>query len=515
MPRRSQAPERLLTTVMFTDIVGSTERAAELGDKRWRQVIAAHHAIIRRQLKRFNGREVDTAGDGFFATFDQPARAIDCAQAAVQGVRRLGIDIRAGVHMGEVEVIGPKVGGIAVHIGARIMAQASPGQVLVSSTVRDLMAGSDLKFEDLGAHELKGVPAQWRLYAVEAPGAEAEAEQPLVVEEPARRAGFPTIRALIIGVVLVLVIPPVLYLRGRGGPSFTPAADTVVRIAGGKIDGGARVGHTPTSLAFGDGRVWVANFDDSTIQSIDPATHESNAAQGGLPGNPTGLAVGGGYVWVTFGLAVGEVVQIDPAQRNSLKRIEVGTGVEGIAFGDGFAWAVNGDTNELLKIDPATSTVVDHVELDPDSGAKGVAEGGGYVWVAESLKGSVLRIRATDTSDKVTIPLPSAGQQPHPEQIAYGAGFVWVTDSSLDLVTRINPDALSGGTSTITGVGNGPAGVAAGPAGVWVANSLDGSVVRIDPQSRQVVQRVEVGDFAVQGVAESPDAVWVSVQSRS
>jgi class 3 adenylate cyclase/DNA-binding beta-propeller fold protein YncE len=520
MPRRAEIPERLLTTLLFTDIVGSTERAAEMGDKQWRRIISAHHALVRRHLKRFNGKEVDTAGDGFFATFDQPAQAIRCAEAVVQDVGRLGIQVRAGVHMGEVEVIGPKVGGIAVHIGARIMSKAGPGQVLVSSTVRDLMSGSDLKFEDLGSQELKGVPAQWRLYAVEPPlQTERALEQPLAVEEPVRRSRFPTILALIIiGVVLVLVIPPVLVLRGRGGQSFAVGTDTVVRIAGGRVDGGAHVGHTPSSVAFGEDRVWVANFNDSTIQSIDPQTHEASPAQGGLPGNPTGLTVGGGYVWVTFGLAVGEVVRIDPNQPNSVKPIsDVGTGVGAIAFGDGFAWAVNGQTDELLKIDPATASVVERIALDPDSGATGVAEGGGYVWVAESLKGTVLRISATDPTDRVSIPLPlGPGQQPaRPEQVAYGAGFVWVTDTSLDQVTRVNPGELSGGASPITGVGDGPVGIAAGPQGVWVANSLDGTVAQIDPQTRQVIRRVKMGDFSVEGVTESSDAIWVTVHSRS
>src|SRR5206468_5196354 len=166
MPRRADAPERLLATVLFTDIVGSTQLASELGDRGWRQLISRHHAFVRKTLKKYNGREVDTAGDGFFATFDQPARAIGCAKELVAGLHAMGIEIRAGVHMGEVEVIGPKVGGIAVHIGSRVMSKARPGEVLVSSTVRDLVAGSDMRFEDLGAHELKGVPAQWRLYAV-------------------------------------------------------------------------------------------------------------------------------------------------------------------------------------------------------------------------------------------------------------------------------------------------------------------------------------------------------------
>src|SRR5439155_15362655 len=168
MPRRTGAPERLLTTVMFTDIVGSTQLAAELGDRGWRQLLSRHHAYVRKVLKRYGGREVDTAGDGFFVTFDQPARAISCARDLVEGLHRMGIEIRAGVHMGEVEVIGPKVGGIAVHIGSRVMSKAAPGEVLVSSTVRDLMSGSDIAFEDRGMQVLKGVPAEWHLFAIEA-----------------------------------------------------------------------------------------------------------------------------------------------------------------------------------------------------------------------------------------------------------------------------------------------------------------------------------------------------------
>jgi class 3 adenylate cyclase len=159
--------DRILATVLFTDIVGSTTKAAELGDRAWHELLAAHHDRIRRELSRFRGREVDTAGDGFFATFDGPARAIRCACAAIESVRELGIEIRAGLHTGECEVVDGKVGGIAVHIGARVSAHAGPGEVLVSSTVRDLVAGSGLTFADRGAAELKGVPGEWRLYAVE------------------------------------------------------------------------------------------------------------------------------------------------------------------------------------------------------------------------------------------------------------------------------------------------------------------------------------------------------------
>jgi class 3 adenylate cyclase len=161
-------PDRLLATVMFTDIVGSTEHAVTLGDRRWRELLEQHHVVVRRELTRFRGREIDTAGDGFFATFDGPARAVRCACAIGDAVKGLGISIRAGLHTGEVEPMGDKVGGIAVHIGARVAAQAKPGEVLVSNTVKDLVAGSGLRFSDHGVHALKGVPGEWRLYAVEA-----------------------------------------------------------------------------------------------------------------------------------------------------------------------------------------------------------------------------------------------------------------------------------------------------------------------------------------------------------
>jgi pimeloyl-ACP methyl ester carboxylesterase len=165
--RHGPEPDRVLATVLFTDIVGATERAAALGDRAWRDLLGQHHALIRRELARFRGREVDTAGDGFLASFDGPARAVRCAAAISDGVTPLGLAIRAGLHTGEVEVMGEKLGGIAVHIGARVAGQAGPGEVLVSSTVRDLVAGSGLRFHDRGAHALKGVPGEWRLFAVE------------------------------------------------------------------------------------------------------------------------------------------------------------------------------------------------------------------------------------------------------------------------------------------------------------------------------------------------------------
>lgn len=160
-------PDRVLATVLFTDIVSSTAKAAELGDRGWRQLLEQHHALIRRQLVRFRGSELDIAGDGFFARFDGPARAVRCARAIAKGVRELGLEIRAGLHTGECELLDGKVSGIAVHIGARVAKTAEPGEVLVSSTVKDLVAGSGLTFSERGTAELKGVPGKWQLFSVD------------------------------------------------------------------------------------------------------------------------------------------------------------------------------------------------------------------------------------------------------------------------------------------------------------------------------------------------------------
>jgi len=158
--------ERVLATVLFTDIVGSTERAVALGDRAWRDLLERHHTVVRQEIERYRGREIDSSGDGFLATFDGPARAIRCAKGIRDAVRSLGIEIRAGVHTGECERVDDKLAGVAVHTGARVMTKAGPGEVLVSSTVKDLVAGSGLDFREHGTHTLKGVPGEWRLFAV-------------------------------------------------------------------------------------------------------------------------------------------------------------------------------------------------------------------------------------------------------------------------------------------------------------------------------------------------------------
>ena len=164
--REPVEPEQVLATVLFTDLVGSTERAQALGDRRWGDLLERHHDAVRAELTRYRGHEIDTAGDGFFASFDGPARAIRCAQAVLDSLERLGLPARGGLHTGECELVGDKLAGIAVHIGARVAAEARAGEVLVSQTVRDLVAGSGIEFEDRGLHVLKGLSEPRKLFAV-------------------------------------------------------------------------------------------------------------------------------------------------------------------------------------------------------------------------------------------------------------------------------------------------------------------------------------------------------------
>jgi class 3 adenylate cyclase len=223
----------VLVTVLFTDIVGSTEIAAELGDRRWRDLVGRHHAIVRRELKRFRGRELDTAGDGFFARFERPADAIRCACAVSDEVRELGIEIRAGIHVGEAEVFEHKVGGIAVNVAARVMGVAEGGEVLVSSTLRDAVAGSGFAFADHGTHRLKGIEGEWRLFEVTSVDGERRS-LPLSEEEARSRRGFSEAvparghRGLIVGaaVLVVALIGGGIALSGEDNHAHTKIIET-------------------------------------------------------------------------------------------------------------------------------------------------------------------------------------------------------------------------------------------------------------------------------------------------
>ena len=282
-----RTPVRTLATVMFTDIVGSTQLATALEDRRWQELLARHHRIVRRNLKRFSGREIDTAGDGFFATFEQPANGVRCACAIATEVRELGIEIRAGLHTGEVEVARSGVRGVAVHLGSRIMSVASAGEVMVSSTTRDLIAGSGITLADHGVHRLKGIDGEWHLFEVTAvdgeplapPLDETEAERRRAAIEPppmsARRG--PRIAAAVVAASILGIVGFLLLSGGDTSPrrnpgkgSSSPEPPPVNAIVGVRADTFALVGVAPDVVAAtggghpriegGEGGVWVQDI---------------------------------------------------------------------------------------------------------------------------------------------------------------------------------------------------------------------------------------------------------------
>ncbi|MFN2433119.1 MAG: adenylate/guanylate cyclase domain-containing protein, partial [Gemmatimonadota bacterium] len=251
--------DRFLATVLFTDIVGSTERAAELGDRPWRELLQAHHALARREIARCGGRELNMTGDGFLATFDAPERALRCACAIREGVQRIGIGIRAGLHTGEIEIVNENVGGIGVHIAARVLAAAAPGEILVSSTLRDVASGSGFGFEDRGTHALKGVPGEWRLSAV--------ASEPVTLPvagfwERAREARLARVILLyLLAAAAVLGLTFFLQDRLQLPPWILPAAVLLIVIGLASVSATAWVQAHPPQVSRDEGRERLGAWD--------------------------------------------------------------------------------------------------------------------------------------------------------------------------------------------------------------------------------------------------------------
>ena len=319
-------PERSLATVLFTDIVGSTERAAELGDRDWHGLLDRHHAHVRREIRRYGGREVNTAGDGFLAAFERPARAIRCAWAIREAVRELGLEVRSGLHAGEVEGQARDLSGIVVHTGARVAAQANPGEILVSGTVRDLVAGSGFRFDDRGVHTLKGVPGEWRLHAVESlPTGASSSEGRRWIPELGRRQ-----IQLIAAVVGLLVVAGAIGVATRDASRIDPED----AIAAGAVPG---IAVLPFQVADPNLATWregivdllAANLDGvGGLRAIDSRTvlaqwHE-DVSEGQTPDLRTILEVaretGGSYA------VVGSAVTIGPNVRLSADVYELASG---------------------------------------------------------------------------------------------------------------------------------------------------------------------------------------------
>jgi len=490
---------------MFTDIVGSTELAAKLGDRGWKALVSRHNSVVRRELKRFAGRELDTAGDGFFVMFERPAQAIDCAWAVIDALRPLDIQIRAAVHMGEVEVMGGKVGGIAVHAASRVLNLAKPGHIYVTGIVRDVVAGSDIRFTDEGVHELRGVPGEWRLFAVE----EAAVDGALPVEampEPAaaRRSWAPVLVALGIGAVVTATGIAFVLANAGSAPPVVPRANSVLRIDPTDNRLGALVEvDDPTSMAVDGPAVWVLSLRGRTATRIDPAT--GTTAHVGLPAAPTGIAVGDGGLWITTGFGGtegGGVLRIGLANRTIESRVTLGDGVGAIAIGDGMAWVANRVRNTLSPIDLTTRSAGD--EMNVGEQPEAIAVGEGSVWVANAIDHTVWRIDPASMSRTAVLTIADA-----PYDLALGFGRLWVTSSLGNSVTVI--DIATNSLQRTLAMPGTPRGIAAASNAIWVAIS-SGSVVRIDPENPTDFRQVELAGAPEDVVVGGDNAVWVSIR---
>jgi streptogramin lyase len=518
---------RKVQTVLFTDIVGSTQLAAELEDRRWRALLHRHHAIVRRELRRFGGREIDTAGDGFLATFDEPTNGIQCAWAIADAVQAIGLEVRAGLHTGEVEMENGKVGGIAVHTAARIVGHSGPGEVLVSGTLRELAAGSGAAFEDRGRRRLKGVPGTWRVFAItELDGVprpsglapEDAAERRRRATEPGPRTGrLIAVIAVVAAVVAVAGIALLVFVASGEEEQAPRPGGALIRIDPATNDPEGRIPMrtgwlNESDIAAGEGGVWMIRRlgGSNVLLHVVPGSRRQ-PARIPLP-ESTGtrqVIVGERSVWV---LSQGPAEytslasQVDPATQRVTRTTEVGgTGIRwdpaGVAVGEGGVWVAT-TPGRIARLDPLRGTIVDQRQAAPS--ASGLAAGEGAVWVIDNLSDVLLKFDPRTLGLVSRVELPGSA-----DAVVAGEDAVWVLDVDSGTVVAVNPrsDALDDPVR----VGGQPADLAVGFGSVWVASPQEGIVSRIDPVTRGV-QEIPVGGRP-QSVAVDVDesAVWVAV----
>jgi YVTN family beta-propeller protein len=501
-------------TFLFTDIEGSTALLKQLGG-RYGEVLAEHQRILRAAFAAHGGHEVDTQGDSFFVAF---RRAKDAVAAAVAGQRDLAahewpegarVSVRMGLHTGEPRVGEQRYVGIGVHKAARIGAAGHGGQILISSTTRELIEDelpSGVTIRDLGERRLKDLDRPERLFQLVIEGLRSDfaALKTLDVELGRKRRRMYAGAALI-GVLAAAVAIPVFALgqgSGGGGANVEPNSVAVINPGTNKVIRAIAVGVRPAAVGAGGGAVWIANVDDRTVSRIDPVAR-AVVANISVPGTPTALAVEPSTVWIAHGI-LGSVSRLDPSVN------AVSTTIEGaaprstggsIAVGEGAVW-FSSSIGTVTKINPAQNKLAGTGIAGVSPSA--VAVGNGYVWVANAGGNSVSQMNPRTLGEVKQI---TVGRRPR--ALAAGAGAVWVVNEADDSVFRI--DAGTGSVTPIP-VGNAPTAIAFGSGTVWVANSGDGTVSRIDPEANEVVKTIGIGNRP-SGVAVGNGAVWVTVQA--
>jgi class 3 adenylate cyclase/streptogramin lyase len=518
-------PERRIATVLMLDVVDSTRVASELGDARYRELAARFNGLVRASLKRFGGKEEDHAGDGFFATFTQPDRAIRCAAALAEEVRTLGIEIRSGIHTGQTDDQAGKAHGIAVVIGARVMSLAQAGEILVTSTTKELATGSGFGFEDFSAHELKGVPGTWQVFAVtEVDGTQrprplpsAEAAERRAAIEPTARRERPRRAALIAGGLAGLItVVAVAYAVTREEPNPpAPLSEVVVQVDPERDPPivksipvpvprvpvpGVNLPTRPHSMLVGQGGVWTVRF--GSLFHVDPSRSEVRSRielETAGERFSVNLAEGSDKIWVAYDEGLIEVNPATDVQREvmSLRTHVSLPGSVDVVVGGGFVWVGTSD-GRLVRYDPRTDE--DRTRTDLDA-IDGMAFGHGSVWTTDVVGGTVSRYDADTMRRVAEVDLAA-------DYLVSGDLVVWTLNTRTGTLARIEPTANE--VVGVVQVGPDPFGLAAGAGAVWVGDE-DGMIRRVDERTRVVTAILLGGPVRTLAFDDETDTIWVEV----
>jgi class 3 adenylate cyclase/streptogramin lyase len=524
-------PQRRIATVLMLDVVGSTDVAAQLGDARYRELSSRFNRIVRAGLKRFGGREEDHAGDGFFATFAQPDRAIRCAAALAEDVRTLGVEIRSGIHTGQTESQEGKTHGIAVVIGARVMSLAEAGEVLVTSTTKELVTGSGFGFEDFSAHELKGVPGTWQVYAVTGvddrergrPLPAAEAAERRAAVHPSTGRERPRHRALMAGAAAGIVAVGILgFMLSRNEPAPStgtrptgPRRGFVVQLdpeSGDQLASidaysptrALAVGTTPPvsnhAMVVGQGGVWLARIPRYLLH-VDPKDADVRSRLILEPGGLSfsiNVAEGADAIWVAI---LHGLLRVNPAtdeQRLIVELPTTATTVD-VTAGEGAIWMGIGD-GSMLRLDPASGRRRWVRGLDS---IDEIVAGHGSVWTIDVFGSTVTRYDPETMRPLTTIPI-SGGV----DAIVLGEEKLWALSRALGSLVELDPETNLVGHAVQ--VGDAPTVLTAGLGAIWVADR-DGSIRRVDEETRQVTTIPFGAELRALAVDEETDTLWVDV----
>ena len=530
---RSRANRRRLATVLFVDIVDSTRLAADVGDRRWRDFLGEFRRRVRRELREHGGHEEDTAGDGFFATFDQPARAVRAAAAVLREAHLIGLDVRCGLHTGELERIDGKLGGIAAHIGARTMAHAEPGEILVTATVHDLVTGSQIEFDDEREEQLKGVPGTWRLYRVSAVDGQPLAS-PLEIGEAAGRqstiGGSRSTRATWValgaGAMLVVIMVAGSMLArpsGPGGESPPPSENlpvTLLRIEATTQeittqvhDRYLAIGY-PSPLWEVDGNLWQVNAVEAIRR--DMVTGEV-AARIWLPSGTTtanSVLFAFGSIWAVGQPLRDQLVRVDPINGRTLAVIPV----PAIRYAEQHAgadaiWLLT-LTGRLLEVDPLTNEIVGDHPVNTETIADGFTVLGNTAWMCECSHGRVTRFDLDThelgepsqfTQRGFVVPSSSEGSLAGPSS---ANGEAWLLDPGAGTVTEI--DLATGEAGRPLSVGRPTWDVEFGLGSLWVAGWTEVRAVNLETGDISAIEMPSGFWASSIAVDEATGSVWVS-----